>query len=69
MKAIKTTQTHQLLKMFLRDISQKNKLNEALEEYLIDVKMFEGLEKINEIPFSSERKYSACVYIVKKIQI
>lgn len=57
-----TIQTHQLLKTFLRDISQKNKLNEALEKYLTTVKPLEDFQKINETPFSSERKYSACIY-------
>ncbi len=52
----------QLLKTFLRDITQKNKLNQALEDYLLDVKPIENLKKVDEIPFSSERKYSACLY-------
>ncbi len=51
----------QLLKTFLRDISQKNKLNEALESYLKDVEPL-PLKKIDEVPFSSQRKYSACIY-------
>ena len=52
----------QLLKTFLNDVSQKNKLNEILEAYLKDVPPVVNLGKINEIPFSSERKYSACIY-------
>lgn len=58
----KTSHTHQLLKTFLKDISQKNKMNEVLEKYIADTKPIVGLQKINEIPFSSERKYSACIY-------
>lgn len=56
------TNSEQLLKTFLRDVTQKNKLNQALEVYLKEIKPLESLRKINEIPFSSERKYSACVY-------
>jgi len=52
-----------LLKTFLRDISQKNKLDEALEIYLRDTEPFKEMQKVDEIPFSSERKYSACIYI------
>jgi len=54
--------SQQLLKTFLRDVSQKNKLDQALEEYLENVKPLEELKKLREIPFSSERKYSACIY-------
>lgn len=52
----------QLLKTFLRDVTQKNKMNETLEKYLSDEKPLEDLKKVNEIPFSSARKYSACIY-------
>ncbi len=52
----------QLLKTFLRDVSQKNKLNQVLETYLSSVEPLANFKKINEIPFSSERKYSACIY-------
>ena len=52
----------ELLKMFLRDVSQKNKLNEALENYVKHVTITDDVKKLNEIPFSSERKYSACIY-------
>ncbi len=54
--------TQQLLKTFLKDTIQKNKLNQTLESYLQDVTPLDNLKKISEIPFSSERKYSACVY-------
>lgn len=56
------TDTHKLLKTFLKDITQKNNLNQAIEGYLTDVKSFDNLTKISEIPFSSERKYSASIY-------
>lgn len=52
----------QLLVTFLRDASQKNKLNEALETYLPNTQPLDTLKKKSEIPFSSTRKYSACVY-------
>ena len=52
----------ELLKSFLRDATQKNKLNQVLDSYLKDTKPLESLKKTNEIPFSSERKYSACIY-------
>ena len=51
-----------LLKTFLRDVTQKTKLNAVLEAYLQNVKPSETLKKENEIPFSSNRKYSACIY-------
>ncbi len=54
--------TKQLLKTFLRDVVQKNKLNETLEKYLEKVEPIEDLKKTNEIPFSSERKYGASIY-------
>lgn len=54
--------TKQLLKTYLRDVSQKNKLNEALENYLKEIKPLSELKKVDEIPFSSDRKFSACVY-------
>jgi cation-transporting ATPase E len=57
-----THNAKELLRTFLRDISQKNKLNEVLENFLKDIKPIENIEKINEIPFTSERKYSACIY-------
>ncbi len=57
-----THNAKELLKTFLRDISQKNKLNEVLEAYLKEIKPLEDMQKINEIPFSSDRKYSACIY-------
>lgn len=52
----------ELLKTYLRDISQKNKVNIALENFIPNTKSIVSLKKKNEIPFSSERKYSACVY-------
>lgn len=52
----------ELLATFLRDVTQKNKINQVLEAYFKDVKPLENFKKINEIPFSSERKYSACIY-------
>jgi len=52
----------QLLKTFLRDVTQKNKMNETLEKYLASVTPVESMQKVNEIPFSSARKYSACMY-------
>lgn len=52
----------QLLKTFLQDVTQKNKLNDALETYLKNIQPITEYKKINEIPFSSERKYSACIY-------
>ncbi len=55
-----------LLKTFLRDVSGKNKLNQALEESLKDTLPL-PFQKIGEIPFSSERKYSACVYSDKTL--
>lgn len=58
---MKQYDSKKLLKTFLRDISQKNKLNESLEKYLKNIQPVD-LKKINEIPFSSERKYSACLY-------
>ena len=51
-----------LLKTFLKDVSQKNKLNAVLENYLTDISPIDKLKKIDEIPFSSDRKYSACIY-------
>ncbi len=57
-----TANPQQLLKTFLRDVSQKNKLNHALEISLKEVKPVEDFKKVNEIPFSSDRKYSACIY-------
>lgn len=51
----------QLLKTLLRDTTQKNKLNLALENYLQNVHP-QDMKKIKEIPFSSDRKYSAVVY-------
>lgn len=51
-----------LLKTFLRDVTQKNKINEALEKYLRDVSPLASLKVQTEIPFSSVRKYSACIY-------
>lgn len=51
----------QLLKTLLRDTTQKNKLNLALENYLRNVHP-QDMKKIKEIPFSSDRKYSAVVY-------
>ena len=59
---VQSVKTEELLKTFLRDITQKNKLNEVLEGYLTDIKPVESLKKVNEIPFSSARKYSASVY-------
>lgn len=56
------TDIHKLLKTFLKDVRQKNNLNQAIEQYLQDVKPFDNLIKKSEIPFSSERKYSACLY-------
>ena len=50
------------LKTLLEDTAQKNKLNLALESYLKDVQPKKDLKKIKEIPFSSERKYSAVLY-------
>ncbi len=57
-----TNHSKQLLMTFLRDVSQKNKTSQVLLAYLTDVKPIEDFKKINEIPFSSERKYSACIY-------
>lgn len=54
--------TRQLLKTFLRDVSQKNKLNQALEEFLKGENPLNEFKKIDEVPFSSDRKYSACIY-------
>jgi len=54
--------TQQLLKTFLRDITQKNKLNQVLESLAQDVSPLENMKKVSEIPFSSDRKYSAVVY-------
>ncbi len=54
--------SRKLLKTFLRDISQKNKVGETLDAYLENVEPLPELKKIEEIPFSSERKYSACIY-------
>ncbi len=54
--------SQKLLKTFLRDISQKNKVIETLEKYLPDVEALADSKKKDEIPFSSERKFSACVY-------
>jgi len=54
--------TRQLLKTFLRDVTQKNKLNEALEFFLKETNPLSEFKKIDEIPFSSDRKYSACIY-------
>lgn len=51
-----------LLKTFLHDVTQKNKLDETLENYLNNIQPLEDMHKVTEIPFSSERKYSACVY-------
>lgn len=52
----------QLLASFVKDISQKNKTVEVVQQYLKDTPSSPDLKKISEIPFSSERKYSACVY-------
>lgn len=52
----------ELIATFIRDISQKNKTVEVIENYVKDVKPHDNLKKIDEIPFSSDRKYSACVY-------
>lgn len=52
----------QLLKTLLRDTTQKNKLNLALESYLQHAQPKESMKKLSEIPFSSDRKYSAVVY-------
>ncbi len=54
--------SRQLLKTFLRDVTQKNKMNETLETYLKDTVAIEIMKVIKEIPFSSSRKYSACIY-------
>ncbi len=54
--------TRQLLKTFLRDVSQKNNLNQALEVFLKDESPLNEFKKIDEVPFSSDRKYSACIY-------
>jgi len=54
--------TQQLLKTFLQDTTQKNKLNLALESYLKDIEPQKDLKKVSEIPFSSDRKYSAVKY-------
>lgn len=54
--------TQQLLKTFLQDTTQKNKLNLALESYLKDIEPQKDLKKVSEIPFSSDRKYSAVEY-------
>ncbi len=51
-----------LLKTFLKDVTQKNKLNTVLENYLTGTAPIASLKKIDEIPFSSDRKYSACIY-------
>lgn len=58
----KASNKRSLLKTFLRDVTQKNKMNEALEKYLKDIQAVESMKVINEIPFSSARKYSACIY-------
>lgn len=55
-------QKRQLLKTFLRDISQKSAIDIIIDEYLNNVKPVENLKKINEIPFSSQRKFNACIY-------
>ncbi len=55
-------QTQQLLKTFIRDVTAKNKVIEVIDRYLSDVKPLDTFTKQSEIPFSSERKYSACVY-------
>jgi len=52
----------ELLKTLLRDITQKNKLNLALEAYLQNVSPLQNMKKVSEIPFSSDRKYSAVEY-------
>ncbi len=62
MVVIQNTNSEQLLKTFLRDITQKNKLNAVLEAYIRDIKPIDSLKKEDEIPFSSDRKYSACIY-------
>ncbi len=59
---VKTNNSRQLLKTFLRDVTQKNKMNETLEKYLNDTPSIESMKIISEIPFSSARKYSACIY-------
>ncbi len=59
---LKQNNPPRLLKTFLRDISQKNKLNAALEAYLKDIAPLTELTKTSEIPFSSDRKFSAAVY-------
>ena len=59
--------SQQLLKTFLTDVTQKNKLNEVLDQHLLEVKPLSDLKKISEIPFSSARKYSACIYKDKSL--
>ncbi len=54
--------SQRFLKTFLRDVTQKNKLNETVEKYLGDIKPIDSFIKVNEIPFSSDKKYGACVY-------
>lgn len=60
--ALETHDPKKLLKTFLRDVTQKNKVNQAIEAYVKDVEPIENLKKTGEIPFSSERKYGACIY-------
>lgn len=52
----------QLLKTFLEDTTQKNKLNLSLESYLKAIEPQKDLKKVKEIPFSSDRKYSGVLY-------
>lgn len=54
--------SQKLLKRFASDITQKNKTINAIESFLKDVEPESSLEKVSEIPFSSERKFSACIY-------
>ncbi len=61
-ESLKLADTQRLLKTFLRDVSQKNKVSEAIDGYLPKVEPLSDYVKSDEIPFSSERKYSACIY-------
>ncbi len=61
-ESVKLPETQRLLKTFLRDISQKNKVSETLDMYLASTEPLIDYVKSDEIPFSSERKYSACIY-------
>ncbi len=51
-----------LLATFVRSVSQKNKTIETIEKTLSETKPYDDLTKVDEIPFSSERKYSACIF-------